>query len=67
MDKKIIIQHGCYSATIQLYDEPITDKMVGMMSVKNPVDGEHFIKLTREDLENIQENISEYLLEQFSN
>lgn len=61
----VLIEHGLYRGRIELYEEPARE-MVGLMSVQNP-EGEHFIKLVREDLENIRETIDQYLLEQFSN
>jgi hypothetical protein len=64
MDREVIISHGLYEACIRLFEEPAYE-MVGSMSVKNP-EGEHLIKLVREDLENIQETINEYLEEKFS-
>ena len=64
-NKIVLINHGLYRGRIELYAEPAVD-MVGLMSVQNP-EGEHFIKLTREDLENIRETISEYILDECSN
>lgn len=55
-----LIQHGLYEGRIELYAEPAVD-MVGLMSVKNP-EGEHFIKLTKEDLYNIRETIEDWLV-----
>jgi hypothetical protein len=59
MDQETLISHGLYEGRIRLYEKPSGD-MVGMMSVKNP-EGEHFIKLTVDDLYNLREMIEDYM------
>lgn len=53
-----MIEHGCYGARVRLYSKPVGD-MAGLISI-NDSKMEINLKLTREDLENIFDQLDEY-------
>jgi len=54
-----IIEHGCYSARIRLYDKPVGD-MTGLVSV-NDSKIETNIKLTSDDIHNLRDMIEDWM------